>query len=160
MWRGMSSIINEDSIMSEDAIIALALEILQARLRHPGEVVDSPASARHYLQLTHGTQPYESFVCVMLDTQLRVIEFNEMFRGTIDQTSVYPREVVKAALAANAAAVILSHNHPSGVAEPSMADRQLTKTIKDALGTVNIPVLDHIIVAGASTMSFSDRGIL
>jgi len=146
--------------MSDNDIISRALEILQARLRQPGVLLDSPVTARDYLRLRLANQPYESFVCLMVDTQMRIIEINELFRGTIDQTAVYPREVVVAALKANARSVIFSHNHPSGVAEPSTNDRQLTKTLKAALETVGITVLDHVIVAGTSTLSFSERGIL
>jgi DNA repair protein RadC len=100
------------------------------------------------------------FVCLWLDAQHRVIDCQELFRGTLTQTSVYPREIVKAALRANAAAVIFAHNHPSGAAQPSRADELLTRNLKDALALVEIKVLDHFIVAGNQTLSFAERGLL
>jgi DNA repair protein RadC len=100
------------------------------------------------------------FVCLWLDAQHRVIAFQEPFRGTLTQTSVYPREIVKAALAANAAAVIFAHNHPSGAAQPSQADELLTRNLKEALALVDVKVLDHFIVAGAHSLSFAERGLL
>jgi DNA repair protein RadC len=102
----------------------------------------------------------EVFVCIWLDAQHRVIKFDEQFRGTLTQTSVYPREIVKAALAANAAAVIFAHNHPSGAAQPSRADELLTRNLKDALALVDVKVLDHFIVAGNQALSFAERGLL
>ena len=100
------------------------------------------------------------FCCVFLDAQNRVIAVEELFRGTLTQTSVYPREIIKRALAHNAAALILAHNHPSGVAEPSQADRSLTRKLADALALVDVRVLDHFIVAGASSLSFMESGQL
>jgi DNA repair protein RadC len=100
------------------------------------------------------------FVVILLDAQHRVLSVDELFRGTLTQTSVYPREVVKVALRANAAAVIFAHNHPSGVAQPSQADELLTRTLKDALALVDVKVLDHFIVAGTSILSFAERGLL
>ena len=97
---------------------------------------------------------------LLLDAQHRVIAIEELFRGTLTQTSVYPREVVKAALRANAAAVIFAHNHPSGVAEPSSADEMLTRTLKQALSLVDVQTLDHFIVAGTKTLSFAERGLI
>jgi DNA repair protein RadC len=99
-------------------------------------------------------------VVILLDAQNRVLDVDEMFRGTLTQTSVYPREVVKAALRANAAAVIFAHNHPSGVAEPSRSDEALTQALKQALSLVDVKVLDHFIVAGTSCLSFAERGLL
>jgi len=104
--------------------------------------------------------PHEVFVCLQLDAQHRVIAIEELFRGTLTQTSVYPREVVKAALRVNAATVIFAHNHPSGVAEPSHADEILTRSLKSALALVDVQVLDHFIVAGTRIMSFAERGLL
>jgi DNA repair protein RadC len=103
---------------------------------------------------------HEVFVTLLLDAQNRLIEYVELFRGTLTQTSVYPREVVKVALTKNAAAMIMAHNHPSGVAEPSRADELLTQTLKQALSLVDVRVLDHFIVAGADTVSFAERGLL
>jgi DNA repair protein RadC len=115
---------------------------------------------RDLLRLRLAGLPHEVFVCLQLDAQHRVIAFEELFRGTLTQTSVYPREVVKAALRANAAAVIFAHNHPSGVAEPSHADEILTRSLKSALALVDVQVLDHFIVAGTRIMSFAERGLL
>jgi DNA repair protein RadC len=105
-------------------------------------------------------RPHEVFVVVFLDAQHRVVASEELFRGTLTQTSVYPREVVKRALHHNAAAVILAHNHPSGVAEPSRADEALTAALKQALGLVDVRVLDHFVVAGDGALSFAERGLL
>lgn len=120
----------------------------------------SPQAVRDYLRLSLGTREHEVFVSLFLDAQHRVIAAEELFRGTLTQTSVYPREIVKAALKANAAAVIFAHNHPSGVAEPSQADELLTRQLKEALAMVDVKVLDHFIVAGRSTLSFAERGLL
>jgi DNA repair protein RadC len=115
---------------------------------------------RDFLRLTLLGRDHEVFLAVMLDAQNRVIACEELFRGTLTQTSVYPREVVKCALAHNAAAVILAHNHPSGMAEPSHADEVLTHSLKQSLSLVDIKVLDHFIVAGNSALSFAERGLL
>jgi DNA repair protein RadC len=120
----------------------------------------SPGGVRDYLKLTLGGREHEVFVCIFLDAQHRVVKSEELFRGTLTQTSVYPREVVKAALAANAAAIIFAHNHPSGVAQPSQADELLTRNLKDALALVDVKVLDHFIVAGNQAISFAERGLL
>ena len=120
----------------------------------------SPGAVRDYLRLAIATREHEVFVCLWLDAQHRVIASEELFRGTLTQTSVYPREIVKAGLKANAAAVIFAHNHPSGVAQPSQADELLTRNLKEALGLVDIKVLDHFIVAGHQTLSFAERGLL
>lgn len=122
--------------------------------------LNSPGSVRDYLRLIFTGQEYESFVVLFLDAQNRLIASNEMFRGTLTQTSVYPREIVKEALRHNAAAVIFAHNHPSGVPEPSRADEQLTSSLRQALALVDVKVLDHFIVAGAATLSFAERGLL
>jgi DNA repair protein RadC len=120
----------------------------------------SPGAVRDYLKLSLGRRPHEVFVCIWLDAQHRVTAYEESFRGTLTQTSVYPREIVKAALAANAAAVIFAHNHPSGAAEPSRADELLTRNLKEALALVDVKVLDHFIVAGGRALSFAERGLL
>src|SRR5882672_5781816 len=120
----------------------------------------SPKAVRDYLRLSLAGREQEVFVVLMLDAQHRVIASEELFRGTLTQTSVYPREVVKCALKHNAAAAIFAHNHPSGVAEPSHADEILTRSLKSALALVDIQVLDHFIVAGSRTMSFAERGLL
>jgi DNA repair protein RadC len=115
---------------------------------------------RDYLRTKLGALEHEVFVGFLLDSQNRLIEYAELFRGTLAQTSVYPREVVKIALTRNAAAMIFAHNHPSGVAEPSRADELLTQTLKQALSLVEVRVLDHFIVAGDSIVSFAERGLL
>ena len=122
--------------------------------------LSSPRAVRDYLSLTLGANQHEAFVVLFLDAQHKLIAVEEMFRGTLTQTSVYPREIVKRALAHNAGAVVFAHNHPSGVAEPSQADRMLTESLKSALGLVDVAVLDHLIVAGRSTLSFAERGLL
>jgi DNA repair protein RadC len=124
------------------------------------EVLTQPASVKNYLRIHFAGREYESFVVLFLDAQNRLITKEELFRGTLTQTSVYPREVVKAALRHNAAAVILAHNHPSGVAEPSFQDQALTRTLTEALALVDIKVLDHLVVAGSATVSFAERGLL
>ncbi len=123
-----------------------------------GEALGNPDDTRRFLQAQLRHYPYEVFACLFLDNRHRVIEFHEMFRGTIDGTSVHPREVVRRALALNAAAVILAHNHPSGVAEPSEADVHLTRRLRDALGLVDIRVLDHIVIGDGQSVSLAERG--
>ena len=145
--------------MSEDQIIKQALRILEGRVRN-GDSLNSPRAVRDYLRLTFAEKEHEVFVTIFLDAQNRVIEVEEMFRGTLSQTSVFPREVVKAALRHNAAAVIFAHNHPSGVAEPSGADEALTVALKKSLALVDVRVLDHFIVGSGCVMSFAERGLL
>jgi DNA repair protein RadC len=142
-----------------DEIIAAAREALSRRIRR-GSLLSSPKAARDFLSLKLGARDFESFCVLFLDSRHRLIEFVELFRGTIDAASVYPREIVREALARNAAAVILAHPHPSGVAEPSAADELITKRIVDALRLVDIRVLDHLVIAGGDIVSFSDRGLL
>lgn len=125
-----------------------------------GDMLKSPEAVRDYLQIALAGRDYEAFVCVFLDVQYRVIEIEELFRGTLGQAAVYPREVVKRALALNAAALIFAHNHPSGVAEPSGADLALTRRLAEALALVDVRVLDHFIVAGPQTLSFREIGEL
>ena len=115
---------------------------------------------RDCLRIHFAGREYESFVALFLDSQHRLIAVDELFRGTLTQTSVYPREVLKAALKENAAAVIFAHNHPSGIPEPSKADERLTTALKSALALVDVRVLDHFIVAGAGVLSFAERGLL
>ncbi|MBP9054476.1 MAG: hypothetical protein KBF94_17795 [Ilumatobacteraceae bacterium] len=135
--------------MTHDQIIQRALSILAQRTR-TGSAVTSPEAVRNYLGLLLHGRGHEVFVCLFLDAQHRVIESVELFRGTLTQTSVYPREVVKEALAHNAAAVIFAHNHPSGVSEPSRADELLTQALKSALALIDVRVLDHFVVAGVN----------
>jgi DNA repair protein RadC len=141
------------------AVLEMARRALAETLRS-GDVLSSPASVRDFLRLTLAKREHEVFLAVLLDAQNRVLACEELFRGTLTQTSVYPREVVKCALGHNAAAVILAHNHPSGVAEPSHADQVLTQSLKQALDLVDIKVLDHFIVAGNSALSFAERGLI
>jgi DNA repair protein RadC len=137
----------------------LAKRALAEQIRRD-TLLNSPAKVRDYLRLRLGHQPHEVFLSLFLDAQNRLITAEELFRGTLTQTSVYPREVVKRALANNAAAVIFAHNHPSGVAEPSRADEMLTRTLKEALQLVDVRVLDHLIVAHGDVMSFAERGLV
>jgi DNA repair protein RadC len=141
------------------AAIELARRSIEEKLQS-GAALTSPGAVRDYLRLALGGKPHEVFVCIWLDAQHRVIKFDEPFRGTLTQTSVYPREIVKAALKANAAAVIFAHNHPSGAAQPSQADELLTRNLKEALALVDVKVLDHFIVAGNHALSFAERGLL
>ena len=145
---------------ADDATISRALAILATRLRVPGGAVDSPETVKNFLTLKLAELGHEVFSVLWLDAQNRVLEYQDMFRGTLTQASVYPREVVKAGLSLNAGACILAHNHPSGMAEPSYADKALTDTLKTALAMVDIRVLDHIIVGGLSTVSFAERGLV
>ncbi len=124
-------------------------------------LLTNPQAVRDWLRLRLAGLPHEVFGALWLDAQNRLIAWDELFRGTLSQTSVYPREVVKQALARNAASVILAHNHPSGLAEPSMADQALTRGLKEALALVDVRVIDHFIVAGsAPPLSFAERGLL
>jgi DNA repair protein RadC len=124
------------------------------------DVLTSPKSVRDYLKLTLARLAHEVFVAVFLTSQNRVIKVEEIFRGTLTQTSVYPREIVKLALAHNAASVIFAHNHPSGEPNPSQADRALTKTLADALALIDVRVLDHFIVAPGASLSFAEQGMM
>ena len=144
----------------EDSVIAQALAILSDRMRKPGRAMSSPQDVKNYLILQSAELEHEEFSVLFLDAQHCVIAFESMFRGSISQTSVYPREVLKRALALNAAAVILSHNHPSGKPEPSRADEHLTQTLKSALALADIRVLDHIVIGGVSSVSFAERGLI
>jgi len=141
------------------AVLELARRCLHEEMR-AGDALTSPGTVRDYLRLALGGREHEVFVALFLDAQHRVLAVHELFRGTLTQTSVYPREVVKAALRANAAAAIFAHNHPSGVAQPSQADELLTRSLRDALALVDIKVLDHFVVAGNQALSFAERGLL
>lgn len=145
------------------AQLAAILEIARRCLAEEliaGPALGAPAAVRDYLRLSLGARPHEVFVALFLDAQHRVLRVDELFRGTLSQTSVYPREVVKAALSANAAAVIFAHNHPSGIAQPSRADELLTRRLKDALALVDVTLLDHFVVAADHALSFAERGLL
>ena len=145
------------------AQVQAVLEMSRRALRETldrGVSLGSPQAVRDYLRLKLQGRPHEVFVAVFLDAQNRVLAVEELFRGTLTQTSVFPREIVKRALHHNAAAVIFAHNHPSGVAEPSRADEALTQTLKHTLGLVDVKVLDHFVVGGDAAMSFAERGLL
>jgi DNA repair protein RadC len=142
-------------------IIRLASNILVGRLQRSEDIeVTSPDAVKKFLQLSLGGKEREVFGCLFLDTRHRLICFEELFYGTIDGASVHPREVVKAALRLNAAAVLFSHNHPSGVAEPSQADIAITTRLKSALALIDVRVLDHIIVTVEDSVSLAQRGHL
>lgn len=165
----VTAIRNQDSLSFDDAfagisdeqVIDRAMQILEDKHKPGSEVLRSPELTGKYLRMKLADLKYEVFGVLMLDNRHRVLEVTELFRGTIDGCAVYPREVVKAALQCNAAAMILYHNHPSGINEPSQADISLTKRLKEALGMVDIRVLDHMIVSGAEPhVSLAERGLL
>lgn len=151
--------IGESKYAQLQAIFEMSRRALAEQLLEK-DVLSSPKQVRDYLCLKLGALPREVFLVLFLDAQNRLIASEEMFSGTLTQTSVYAREVVKRALFFNAAAVILAHNHPSGVAQPSQADEMLTSNLKEALALVDVRVLDHFIIAGNETLSFAERGLL
>ena len=152
---------NQIAISNDDAIIESALKILESRLLYDPDSIPmtSPQASKDFVKLKLFAYEHEVFACLFLDNRNRLIVFDELFRGTIDSASVYPREVLKACLSCNAAAVIFAHNHPSGIAEPSLADERITKRLKDALALIDVRVLDHLIV-GEEVVSFAERGLL
>lgn len=156
---GMSGM--ADTVLAHRLGVAreLLLRDLREQMRH-GPVMDSPQVLRDWLRLHCASLQHEVFLVLYLDVQCRLIEAEELFRGTLTQASVYPREVVKSALARNAAALAIAHNHPSGETEPSRADELLTQTLKSALSLVDVKVIDHFIVAGDHVLSFSERGLI
>jgi DNA repair protein RadC len=141
------------------AVLEMARRALHEEMK-TGDALNSPRAVRDYLQLLLRGRLHEVFMAIFLDAQHRVIAAEELFHGTLTQTSVYPREVVKRAMHHNAAALIFAHNHPSGVAEPSQSDQSLTDALKQSLALVDVRVLDHFIVAGAGCLSFAERGLL
>jgi DNA repair protein RadC len=165
----------EDSVASAELLVreadghyrpARAEKVLQQarwglshRVRR-GATMSSPQAVKDYLRVQIGVLEHEVFCVLFLDAQHRIIALKPMFRGTVTQTSVYPREVVKEALSVNAASVVLAHNHPSGAAEPSRADEFLTQALKSAPALVDVRVLDHLVVAGADCVSFAERGLV
>ena len=146
-------------LATTDQILEAARQAIEHKMQRSASF-SSPAAVKEYLRAKLAGFEHEVFAVLFLDTQHRLIEYVEMFRGTIDSASVYPREVVKQALRLNAAAVIISHNHPSGNPEPSRADEVLTQRLKEALALVDVRTLDHIIVAGGTTTSFAERGLI
>lgn len=149
-----------ESNFSDDDIIRMALQVIEHRFSLKRESLNNPEQVQNYLRLSLPALEHEVFCAVFLDSQNRVIAFETLFRSTISQTSVYPREVVKRALHHNAAAVIFAHNHPSGNDQPSPADINITTTLKNALALIDTRVLDHFIVAGSNIMSFAKRGLI
>ena len=142
-----------------DEVLSQAWAVLAERVK-PGVTLSSPTDVKDYLRLEIGMLEHEVFCVVFLDAQHRVIELQQMFRGSVTQTSVYPREVVKQSLALNASSCVLAHNHPSGAAEPSRADELLTQTLAAALKLVDVRVLDHLVVTANAVVSFAERGLL
>jgi DNA repair protein RadC len=142
-----------------EEVIHAARQVLAQQMQGR-QVLNSPQVVGDFLRVKLGTLEHEVFAVIHLDAQHRIIDYVEMFRGTVTQTAVYPREVVKEALARNSAAMLLIHNHPSGLAEPSAADQILTQTLKAALALVDVRVLDHLIITGTAVMSFAKRGLL
>lgn len=149
----------ESKFVQLQAIFEMSRRALLEQMQQR-DILTSPQAVRQYLSLKIGALPREVFMVIFLDAQHRVLAVEELFSGTLMQTSVYPREVVKRSLHHNAAAVIFAHNHPSGVPEPSQADESLTEALKAALNLVDIRVLDHFIVAGNQVLSFAERGLL
>jgi DNA repair protein RadC len=145
---------------SDEQIVRRAMQIIESRLRHADVTLTSPQAVRDYLRLRIADREHEVFVCLFLDSQHRLITVEELFRGTLAQTSVYPREVVKAVLLHNAAAVIFAHNHPSGLAEPSRADELLTQSLKQALALIDTRCLDHFVIGATQIVSFAERGLM
>ncbi len=141
------------------AVLELARRSMAHQLREQ-PVFDTPGRVKDYLRLRLAAYRHEVFAVLFLDAQHQLLQMDEMFRGTLTQTSVYPREVVKRALETNAAAVVFAHNHPSGAAEPSRADEFLTQSLKSALALVDVRVLDHLVVGHADVVSFAERGLL
>jgi DNA repair protein RadC len=144
---------------SADEVVSFAMEIVAQRFER-GACMNSPEATQRYLTLQLAGCPNEVFGCLFVDSQHRLIQNEELFRGTIDTTAVYPRVVAQRALQLNAAAVILYHNHPSGVPEPSAADRHITTQLTQTLKLIDVRVLDHLVVAGTTAVSFAERGWL
>lgn len=151
--------LSELNDVEKHSVMTLAMKSLAIKHR-AGSVLCSPEATRNYLRLRMADYRHEVFGCLLLDNRHRVIALHEMFQGTIDGASVYPRVVVQHAMEANAAALVLFHNHPSGVAEPSMADEALTKRLKEALALVDVRVIDHFVISAGESVSFAERGLL
>ena len=149
--------LGEAKFAQPQAVLELSRRHLKETLQR-GEYLQNPQATRDYLSARLRDLPYEVFACLFLDNQHRVIEFEILFQGTINGASVHPREVVRKTLKHNAAALILAHNHPSGIAEPSSADRHITKQLTEALALIDVRVLDHIVVGDGECVAFSERG--
>ena len=154
--KAVAAYLSEDA----DAIIAKALSILKQRLRQPGHHLTNPGAVKEFLAMRLCGLDHEQFHVLFLDVKNRLVAAEAMFTGTLTHTSVYPREVVKAALRHNASSVIFAHNHPSGCTDPSEADQRLTTNLVQALALVEIRVLDHFVVAGVDAYSFAEHGLL
>lgn len=170
MFNGLFSTPEPVALMVQDAagvyraatdqeVVSAAQRVLAKQMRDL-PLFDSPAAVRNYLRMRLGLLGYEVFGVLLLDSQNRLIDWVEMFRGTLSQTSVYPRELVKLAMERNAASVVLVHNHPSGAAQPSRADEALTQTLKSALALVDTRVLDHFIVTSENVASMAEMGLV
>lgn len=149
----------EYRLAGAEEVLHAAQKVLAKRVRGT-DVMNSPAAVKDFLKARLSSLPHEVFAVVHLDAQLQVIDYVEMFRGTVAATSVYPREVVKDALLMSSSAVLLVHNHPSGHAEPSHADEALTRNLKQALAVIDVRIVDHLIVAGPTVLSFAERGLI
>lgn len=144
--------------LTDDDILHAAEGILEHKLMRSGEALTDPAASARYLKARLAAYPYEVFACLFLDNRHRVIAFEELFRGSIDGCSVHPREVIRGCIKHNAAAIIFAHNHPSGVSEPSAADRAITQRLKEALDFIDVRVLDHLVVGAGEPTSLAQRG--
>lgn len=149
-----------DKDIEGERCIQQALGVLEKRLKKARPVMSNPTALKDYLRLKIGGLNYEMFGVLWTDSQLNLIEFHPMFRGTISQTSVYPREVVREAMICNASACVFVHNHPSGSCQPSTADESLTRTLRSALALIDVRVLDHVIVSRTGTLSMAEMGLL
>ena len=148
-----------DAGIGKDRVLRVAEAILRARMQRAGNIAD-PSEAADFFRMRLSHLPHEEFHVLFLDNRHRIVACELMFRGTIDGAEVHPRVIAQRALILNAAAVLLSHNHPSGNPEPSAADQALTQRLREALGLVDVRVLDHVIVAGNATASFAERGLI
>lgn len=146
--------------MNDDQIIAKALNILENRMIDRGDAFRGAQEVKQYVTMKLAEHQREVFAVLLLNARLQLIEYKELFYGTVNKASVYPREVVRAALFANASHIILAHNHPSGLPEPSQADINITDVLADILKVVDVAVTDHIIVGGTRTTSFAERGLI
>jgi DNA repair protein RadC len=160
LWRKIMNNQHTFIYSTADEVITAARSIMESMMVQRDVVLTSPDLVRQYLMTRLCREEHEVFCVLFLDNQNRLIAAENMFRGTINAASVYPREVVKAAIKHNAAALILSHNHPSGAAEPSTADRMITQKLQGAMDLIDVRILDHIVVAGTDQVSFAERGLL
>ena len=150
----------QKQIFDGEALVREAISYLESQLRKPGEALTSPETTRCYLRTRLLNRRYEHFAAIFLDTRNRIIAYRELFHGTIDTAHVHPRVIVKQALDDHAAALIVAHNHPSGVAEPSQADLAITRRIRDALSLMDIRLLDHFIIGESEVVSLAERGMV